>query len=167
MTLTKSPLRWLLCLVLLVLALFAGAKARGEVVNQDSLSRSGGEMRGSIMRVYPSGVDNSIVQLFSYSADLLATNVVTNETLRVLRIWNDHGKPRIDLRPQGQTNLTVRISSDRVEMPVMVMVKGSPSGSVTPKTSTGTSLWLAGHRLVRESVTVADGAMHRPTMTES
>jgi hypothetical protein len=121
MTLTKNPLRWLLCLVLLVLALFAGAKARGEVVNQDSLSRKGGEMHGSIMRVYPAGVDNSIVQLFSYSADLLATNVITNETLRVLRIWNDHGKPRIDLRPQGQTGLSVRVSSDGIESRMLTL----------------------------------------------
>ena len=119
---TKNPVRWMVCVLLLVLALVFAAKVRGEVVIHDSLPKSGGEMRGSIMRVYPAGVDNSIVQLFSYSADLLATNVVTNETLRVLRIWNDHGKPRIDLRPQGQTNITVRISSDRIEMPVMVMV---------------------------------------------
>ena len=122
MTMTKNPFRWMLCIILLVLALFAGAKARAEVVIQDSLSRSGGEMRGTIVRVYPAGVDNSIVQLFSYSADMLADGVVTNETLRVLRIWNDHGKARIDLRPQGQTNITVRISPERIETPLIVFV---------------------------------------------
>jgi hypothetical protein len=118
---TKIPFHWILCILLLIFALLFAVQVRAEVY-QDSLPRSGGEMRGSIMRIYPVGTDNSIVQLFSYSAELLAANVVTNETLRVLRIWNDHGKPRIDLRPQGQTNITVRVSSDRVEMPVMVMV---------------------------------------------
>jgi hypothetical protein len=119
---TKNPFRWMMCILILALALILATKARSEVFNNDSLSRNGGEMRGSIMRLYPVGSDNSIVQLFSYSADLLATSVVSNETLRVLRIWNDHGTPRIDLRRQGQSGLTVRVSSDRVEMPVMVMV---------------------------------------------
>jgi hypothetical protein len=113
--------RWLVCIALLVLALTFAAKARGEVVIQDSLSRSGGEMRGSIMRVYPAGMDNSIVQLFSDSAGLLATNVITNETLRVLRIWNNAGVPRIDLHPQGSTGMTVRVSSDGVESRMMIL----------------------------------------------
>jgi hypothetical protein len=119
---TKQLHRWLLCLFFLVLALFAGAKARGEVFNNDSLSRNGGEMRGTIKRVFAPGEEASIVQLFSYSADLLAANVITNETLRVLRIWSDQGKPRCDLRPQGSLKPTVRVSAFRIEMPVMVLV---------------------------------------------
>jgi hypothetical protein len=119
---TKNPFRWLLCLFLLVLALFAGAKARGEVVIQDSLPKGGGEMRGPIKRIHPPGTDSSIMRLYSFDPDIHPDDVIGNETLRVLRIWNDHGKPRIDLRPQGQTNLTVRVSSDRVELPVLVMV---------------------------------------------
>jgi hypothetical protein len=119
---TKNPFRGMMCILLLALALISAAKARAEVVNQDSLPKGGGEMRGPIKRIHPPGTDSSIMRLYSFDPDIHPDDAIANETLRVLRIWNDHGKPRMDLRPQGATGLTVRISSDRIEMPVMVMV---------------------------------------------
>jgi hypothetical protein len=118
-------LRGILCAVLLVLALIVAAKARGEVFN-DSLPRAGGELRGPIKRIHPAGTDSSIVRLYSFDPDIHPDDAVTNETLRVLRIWNDHGKPRMDLRPQGATGLTVRISSDGVESRMLML---QPLGS--------------------------------------
>ena len=118
---TRNPFRWLRCIILLVLALIFAEKVRGEVVIHDSLSRNGGEMRGPIKSIKQPGTDQSFVRLYSFSPDLDPDDVITNETLRVLRIWNDHGKPRIDLRSQGASGLTVRVRSDGVETRMLVL----------------------------------------------
>src|SRR5262245_61456087 len=50
--------------------------------------------------------------------------------------------------PSGQVLPSPRVlSGSSWVIPVTVIVTGSPSGSVTPQTETGTYLWLGGHRL--------------------
>ncbi|MGE4489280.1 MAG: hypothetical protein AB7E95_07040 [Kiritimatiellales bacterium] len=118
---SASLSRRLLCAVMLACALFFAAQVRGEMVVNDALSRRGGEIRGPIKSIKQPGTDQSIVRLYSFSQGVDPDDVITNETLRVLRIWNDRGTPRVDLRKQGQSDLSVRVSSDRVEVPLFVM----------------------------------------------
>jgi len=87
------------------------------------------EAKAPIMSVKQPGEEPSIIRLYSYATNMTPDEAIADETLRVLRVWNDHGTPRIDLRPQGSSNLTVQIDSGQIKMPVMVMI---PQSTVPP-----------------------------------
>lgn len=97
-----------------------GETARGNTIQANA----------PIMSIKQPGEDSSFIRLYSYATNMTSEEAIADESLRIFRLWNDHGTPKIDMRPQGSSNLTVRIDSEKITTPVMVMI---PQSSVPGK----------------------------------